>query len=257
MKNSFANKKWIIAVFALAPLFGFSQKSKKNPEGITLNFQHFVGDKLLVLDDSIYTNSLNQTYTITKFNYYIGQIHLIKEDGKEFVINNHFLISEDEEKQNSKKIVVEKIPAGKYTSIRFILGVDSLHNCSGAQSGALDPINTMFWTWNTGYIFMKLEGKSTFSSAIGNTLEYHIGGYKNPTNCIRTIFLPFAKPLVIEKKSMTEINFKTDLSEILKAPTTIDFTKTPTVNTLLNATIIADNYADIFKVIDFKTTKWN
>ena len=246
----------IIAVFILFPFYFLCQKTKKNTEGICLNFNHFVGDKLLILDDTTYTNELNQTYIVSKFNYYIGQIHLMREDGKEYSISNHFLISEDDDKSASKKIVLEKIPSGTYSSIRFILGVDSLHNCSGAQSGALDPINAMFWTWNTGYIFLKLEGKSTFSSAIGNTLEYHIGGYKIPNNSIRTISLPFENPIVIEKKRRTEINIKTDISEILKTPTTIDFIINPTVNTLLNATMIADNYSDIFTIIDINSMKY-
>ncbi len=249
------NKKGIVIIFAILPLFLFSQKSKNSPEGITLNFHHFVGKDSLVLDDSTYYNSLNQPFTITKFNYYIGQIRLVKTDGKKVVINNYFLISEDEEKSDSKKIELKKIPHGEYSSIEFILGVDSVHNCSGAQSGALDPINAMFWTWNTGYIFMKLEGKSTSSSAVGNNLEYHIGGYKEPSNCIRTITLKFDQPLIIGKKTLTEVNIKTDVSEILKLPTTIDFSTMPTVNTVLNATVIANNYSDIFQLIDFKTIK--
>jgi hypothetical protein len=102
---------------------------------------------------------------------------------------------------------------------------------------------------------MKLEGKSTISSAVGNNLEYHIGGYKQPSNSIRNIKLKFAQTLIIEKKTLTEINIKTDVLEILKTPTTIDFSTMPTVNTLLNATVIADNYADIFQLINSKTVK--
>lgn len=250
MIKSTLYKKGILGFFAILPFFIFSQKSKNSAEGLTLQFHHFVGDKLLTLDDSIYTNSFNQAYTVTKFNYYIGQIHLTKSDGKFFFIKDYFFISEDEEKQKSKTILLENIPSGEYTSISFILGVDSLHNCSGAQSGALDPINAMFWTWNTGYIFMKMEGKSAVSNLPGNTLEYHIGGYKEPFNCIRNVSLQFKSPLSITNKSLSEINIKTDLSEVLKTPTEIDFSKIPAVNTTLNATIIADNYADIFSVIE-------
>jgi hypothetical protein len=45
------------------------------------------------------------------------------------------------------------------------------------------------------------------------------------------------------------------VSEILKNPTTIDFSQTPVVNNPLNATIIADNYADIFQLIEVKNEK--
>lgn len=249
LKSTFY-KKGILVIFAILPFFIFSQKSKNSEEGLTLQFHHFVGDKILTLDDSIYTNTFNQGYTVTKFNYYIGKIRLTKSDGKEFLIDDYFFISEDEEKQKSKSILLENIPSGEYTAIDFILGVDSLHNCSGAQSGALDPINAMFWTWNTGYIFMKIEGKSKVSTLPGNTLEYHIGGYKDPSNCIRNISLQFDAPIFISNKSKNEVNIKTDLSEVLKTPSEIDFSKMPAVNNALNATIIADNYADIFSIIN-------
>ena len=39
------------------------------------------------------------------------------------------------------------------------LGVDSVLNYNGVHEGALDPINGMYWTWQTGYIHCKLEGK--------------------------------------------------------------------------------------------------
>jgi hypothetical protein len=77
-----------------------------------------------------------------------------------------------------------------------------------------------------------------------------------PNNSIRTITLPFENPIAIEKKRMTEINLKVDISEILKAPTTIDFRTTPAVNTLLNAKMIADNYSDIFTIIGINGIKY-
>lgn len=237
--------KWLTVFFALLPFFHFSQKQ----DDLTIQFHHYVGEKPLILDDSTYTNAFNQNYTITKFNYYIGRIRLTKKDGKEFFLDDYFFISEDEEKQASKTISIDKIPPGEYTSISFLIGVDSVHNCRGAQSGALDPINAMFWTWNTGYIFLKLEGKSKASTLPGNTLEYHIGGYKEPANCIRTVNLNFETPLVIVKKNNAILNIKTDVSEILKTPTTIDFSKYPAINSTLNATMMADNYLDLFSIL--------
>ena len=71
-----------------------------------------------------------------------------------------------------------------------------------AQTDALDPVNAMFWAWNTGYIFLKLEGRSSFSKLPGNIFEYHIGGYKSPSNCIRTISLNFERPLQIENNKL-------------------------------------------------------
>ena len=60
-------------------------------------------------------------------------------------------------------------------SMRFNLGIDSARNHTGAQDGDLDPMYNMIWTWSTGYLFMKHEGK--FINTIGDTtdLQFHLG----------------------------------------------------------------------------------
>ena len=61
-------------------------------------------------------------------------------------------------------------------SFYLLYGTDSLSNISGAFNGALDPINGMYWTWNTGFINLKIEGTSSSQDKI----EWHIGGYQQP-----------------------------------------------------------------------------
>jgi hypothetical protein len=224
---------------------GYSQNLQSN--SIEINFAHYVGNENLKLDRMIYKNVLNQDFSVTKFKYYISDIVLSRKDGKPFVCNNYFLV--DEKIPGSKKIVLDNVPRGEYIAVQFTVGVDSIHNCSGAQSGALDPINGMFWTWNTGYIFMKLEGISEFSSAPNALLEYHIGGFKQPHNCIRTISLPLNASLLIPSSDKNSIEIKTDILEMLKTPTSIDFSKLPTVSDFNNATTVADNYSDMFSVL--------
>lgn len=213
---------------------------------LSIGFNHYVDSLLLKLDSTEYKNELGQTYKVGMFKYYICNIRLKKLDGKEFVSKEYFLINEDVEE--SKKIILKDIPEGTYTTLVFTIGVDSAANCSGAQSGALDPINAMFWAWNTGYIFMKLEGKAAASSAPGKIFEYHIGGYKDPNDNIRKIFFPFTENVLIEKNKTAEIKMKVNVSEILKDPTTIDFSKLPTVTDAQNGGIIADNYRDAFSI---------
>jgi hypothetical protein len=209
---------------------------------LQLNFNHFVNDQALKLDSATYKNELGQTFTVSKFKYYISSLHFKTVDGKDLFINESFLINEEDEA--SKKIVLKNLPARDFTSLDFIIGVDSLHNCSGAQSGALDPINAMFWAWNTGYIFLKLEGKASASKSPGNFFEYHIGGYKQPNNCIRKVSLDISN-----KTSSRNLDLKVDILEILRSPTTIDFEKLSSVTDHRNAVTLADNYSDMFEVL--------
>jgi len=235
-------KIWFI--FALCPLFLLGQKTNENQ--LNIEFIHKVDSQILTLDTAKYFNALGQPFFITKFKYYISQIELINEKGKKTESHEVFLINEEE--PASKKISISKVKDGEYSQIQFILGVDSLRNCSGAQSGALDPIHAMFWTWNSGYIFLKLEGKSTESSATGNIFEYHIGGYKEPSNCIQTIHFNLKSPLIFSKKSSQNLTIQVNVAELLKHPVVIDFKTMPSVTDTKNAKLISTNYSDMFSI---------
>jgi len=216
---------------------------------LAIVFDHYVGNEVLQLDTVTYKNELGQPFTITKFKYYIGNVRLKKANGGEVVLNDYYLVNEDE--AQTKKVNLY-LPEGEYSGISFIIGVDSLHNCSGVQAGALDPVNAMFWAWNTGYIFLKLEGKSPASKSPGNIFEYHIGGYKQPANCIRTVSLSFPQPMAIKNDYNRELRVKADAAEVLKSPATIDISQLSSVTDFHNATTIADNYADMFSILFFK-----
>jgi endonuclease/exonuclease/phosphatase family metal-dependent hydrolase len=59
--------------------------------------------------------------------------------------------------------------------IRLTLGVDSATNAAGVHCCALDPANGMYWSWQSGYIQFKLEGKEKD----GTALNLHLGGFSN------------------------------------------------------------------------------
>jgi hypothetical protein len=237
-------KHILFAIFVLLATMSFINANKEKKKGtIILQFENYVDDKPLNLDSTTYHNHIGQPYTISKFKYYIGNIHLKKKNGAEYSSSDYFLINEED--STSKQITLDNVPDGEYTSISFIVGVDSIHNCSGAQSGALDPMNAMFWAWNTGYIFLKLEGQSPLSQSPGKLLEFHIGGYKEPNNCIRNISLD----LNYNTAKCSAIKIKTDVSEIFKTPLTVDFSKISSVTDFHYATRIANNYVDMFSVL--------
>ncbi len=242
LKKNISIILFIAVLMAAMSFINASEKSK-----LSIQFHHMVGSKLLKLDSVFYENELNQSFTISKFKYYIGNIQLKKKNGTSFNYNTYFLVNEEEEL--SKQIELNNIPDGEYNSIRFILGVDSSHNCSGIQTGALDPINAMFWAWNTGYIFLKLDGSSPASNSPKNIFEFHIGGYKQPNNCIREINLNFSNPLIISSTNKSTIHIKTDVIEIFKTPISIDLSKISSVTNHQYSTTIANNYADMFSLI--------
>jgi hypothetical protein len=127
--------------------------------------------------------------------------------------------------------------------------VDSLHNCSGAQSGDLDPVKGMFWTWNSGYIFFKLEGKSPASHSPGNIFEFHVGGYRKPNNNLRGVELKFGDELEIVPEQMKIVQVKADIAQVFRFPNDIDLSVHSSITEPSQAGIIADNYKDMFSII--------
>lgn len=222
-----------ISLFNL-PVFVFSQS-------IEIIIQHSVGNNPLKSRSERYTNSIGQDFYVSKLKYYISNIILEEVTGKNYHVDTSFLI--DESKPESKKIFLGNLSSQKFHSIEFIVGVDSLHNCSGAQSGSLDPLNGMFWTWNSGYIFFKLEGKSSYSNLPDNLIEYHIGGYKEPHNSIRKI------KLSLDAKPTKQIFINADIGKLFSSEGGIDFSETPSITTTPKAYLLADQFFGMFTVI--------
>ena len=122
---------------------------------------------------------------------------------------------------------------------------------SGAQTGALDPLNAMFWAWHTGYIMFKLEGSSPQSTSINNKMEYHIGGFSGVNNVLRKVELKFAGgPVLINNKNLTEIFIQVDIGRIWNAQNVLTITHTPVCATPgEQAARIADNYSKAFELV--------
>lgn len=190
-----------------------------------------------------YKNGSGESFKISKFSFYISQPELVKRTGEPSTENrNYHLIDLYDLASQTFSTDMKK---GVYDSIRFTIGVDSTHNVSGAQTGALDPVNGMFWTWNTGYIFAKLEGRSPESTAPNQRITYHIGGFKTGENAIRTISIP----LSIDVEKTAEIMLSADLSYWFDGKEQIQIAKHPSIMSPGPVAVkFADNYAQMFTI---------
>ncbi len=225
-------------LFVSLLLFVFSVQSQKTQQ-MVLHFQNHFGNEILVPERSYSLNG--DTLTINRFKYYISHVQLIDEQGKKIKLPfQYYLI--DAADSNSSIIQLE-IPFGKYTSIQFLLGVDSARNVSGVQSGALDPLHGMFWTWNSGYIMAKLEGTAISSQIAGKQFTYHIGGFRGNNNTSRQIVLPISL-------SNNRINIIADAKKWFEGPNELVIAKEPICHSPgALAVRIANNYATMFSIL--------
>ncbi len=224
------------------------QGAGSNYGHVKVSFNQMVGDLEMQIGTDSFSNYLGQNYIITKFKYYISNITLTKTDGTVYRQHESYHLV-DNEKGQSYNLLLDSVPPGDYRSIDFMLGVDSTRNTSGAQTGALDPANGMFWTWNQGYIFLMMEGSSSRSSASNKGIFYHLGGFTKPYSCIRRISLPLDNKISVKKDYISKVNIKTNGAQLFGQRNLIDFNLTPSAMGGPVAVKVADNCLEMFTVL--------
>lgn len=192
------------------------------------------------------------SFTVTKFAYYISNIVLTKADNSTYAVPNSYYII-DESNASSKTINLSNVPTANYKSISFMLGVDSARSAggSGAAVGVLGQSGNMYWVWNSGYIMLKFEGSSPVSTASNKLLIYHVGGYGGVNKAQRNFTFNFsATPANVNGSIIPKIKVAAEVIELFKNPNTVNFATLSTVHaTGTNAKLIADNYADMFNLV--------
>lgn len=211
-------------------------------------FENVVGSVPLQLGTSVYTNAAGNTFSVSTYRYYISNIKLWRADNTFYSEpESYHLINEA--LSASKSFTIHDVPGGDYQRVSFIIGVDSARNTAGAQTGALDPMNGMYWDWNTGYIMAKLEGKSPQSAAIDSGIVFHMGGFGGQYSVLRTVSLQLPQLANVTENKTPSIHIKSDVLEWFRTPTVIDFTTDfAIVDVGKEAAAIASNYSDMFTV---------
>lgn len=201
------------------------------------------------LGSTVHTNPFGETYTITKFKYYVSNVRALFSGMASAAENESYHLID----QNNSTSLSFSFPAkvNSYNVLEFLLGVDSIRNVSGAQTGALDPLNDMFWTWNSGYIMAKMEAISPQSNQVNNKVEYHIGGFSGSNSSLKNITLPMPGLSVINIREgkTTEVVIEADIDKWWQVPADIKIADLPVCNTPgALAKKFADNYSDMFTI---------
>lgn len=234
----------ILFLFSTVIQGNAARPPRQTKGSILLKFSNVVNEQALRLNDSshLYYNANGDDFYITTFKYYISNIILTRMNGDTVHIpDSYFLINAADPGSLSQELT--NVPAGKYKTIAFTIGVDSLRNFSGAQSGCLDPARGMFWTWKSGYIFVKMEGVSSKSTSKKNKLVYHIGGAIAPENTIRVFSQSLPSKLKIKEGKAAEIDITANAASLFSGNTTVKFSELSFTMGGPKSVIIADNYA--------------
>lgn len=149
------------------------------PRDVAIQFAARVGTQPFVCGQA-YPNlgSTSTTATPTDFMLYVSDVQLVRGDGSTEPVT----LTQDGTWQfedialldfasnvgcanataETNTTVRGTVPAGEYTGIRFTLGVPFARNHAD-QASAPSPLNLtrMFWSWNAGYKFVRLDLNTT------------------------------------------------------------------------------------------------
>ncbi len=205
-----------------------------------------------------YNNFSGDTFQVTKLKYYLSNFVFIKTDGSKYTVPKdscYLFVSLDNGAINT--FTFNNLPAGEYKSVQFTMGVDSLKSVSdvGGWTGALDPAGReardMYWSWNDGFIFFKLEGTSPSAmlDINGNrTFNYHIGGYgRAGINNLKTYNLNFGiQTLTVSPTDLHTLHINANIEEVFQTPTLVNISQVQNVAFDALSIDISNNTKDMF-----------
>lgn len=228
---------------------------------MSVEFDNVVGGQNLALNSETYRNAAGEDFSVSLLQYFISNIQLRKTDGTIYTVeqdSSYFLIKEGNVASRFAKF---KVPPGDYNQLTFILGIDSLRSTMDItkRTGVLDPSGThesgMYWGWNSGYIFFKMEGSSP-SAPVDPTgqrkYRYHIGGfggYSAPTiNNIKKITIDLTASGIVKPRAgrKANVHLLVDILKVFNGATTLNISSNPTVMFSAYSVNIANNYTSMF-----------
>jgi hypothetical protein len=251
-------------VVGLVALIGACSREPMEPQtgSLAVHFDNVVGNQNLQLNDQTYTNAAGEPFTVSRLDYFVSNIRLRRADGSEFVVpqdSSYFLVRESD--ASSQTLRLNKIPVGQYTGMSFLIGVDSLRSVAGVEQrkGILDPANPatagMTWDWNTGYIFLKLEGTSPAAPANATgqrSYVFHIGLYgRNGTpNNLRTVSLAFGGQTAQPSTSAAPtVQVQADVQKVFDGAKRMSLAQKSTIMIAPESADVATNYATMFSFV--------
>jgi hypothetical protein len=136
-----------------------------------------------------------------ELKFYLSDFQFEKETRKHVLVGPQLIDLEDP----SSLVLFPEFPVSEYQSLRIHFGLDSSYHVSESVDGPLNPMNGMYWAWNSGYIQFKCTGTSSLIPLLDKTFEFHLGGYREPFETVESIQLPIlGNKLILDIKPFFE-----------------------------------------------------
>jgi hypothetical protein len=254
MRKLYATSRPLVAaLLSLGLLVGYKNSepvAEASTGSVVFMVANVVGSQPLVLNRTAYTTPSGEALEVNTFKYYLSNIQFKKADGTVYAApDTYFLV--DQAKAASQRFSVTGVPAGDYTGVSFLVGVDAQKTgltdplAFTGKLDALNPANNMYWTWNSGHIFLKLEGMVTSADGTAKPLTCHVGGYAPPYNAIVTAAPSLqGATLPVRAGRSPELRLQVDLLRMFDGVTHVSLRTFPGTHRPSSESVaVAQNYA--------------
>jgi uncharacterized repeat protein (TIGR04052 family) len=168
-------------LIALSPLGVGAQPPNQSASSqpVTIRFRTTVGDTPFTCQQSYPgLGSASTTMSVSDLRFFVHDVRLLTASGSEVPValathslwqSNGVALLDFENGRGScsngtpelRDIVVGSAPEGQYTGVRFTVGVPfELNHRDLTQQASPLSLSRMFWAWNSGYKFMRIDMKA-------------------------------------------------------------------------------------------------
>lgn len=216
---------------------------------LQINFKHFVGSGEVDFNTIKYTNAFGNIYSVVTLKYFISDIMVYRADGSMVKIDEeHYVDALDETTLTFRPET--RVPAGQYTSISFVFGLNAEKNVPGLFPNP--PESNMEWpmAMGSGYHYMKLEGKIDSAGIIKN-YQAHTGPTDGNQNFI-TVDLPNSG--FTTSNSGAIISLKMNINNWWVSPNTLDLNTMTMVmgNQAMQVKLHDNGKEDVFTILSIE-----
>ncbi|MCU0440827.1 MAG: hypothetical protein MUE96_00365 [Bacteroidia bacterium] len=216
---------------------------------LTLQVSHLAGSVPVGFNQQ-YVTTLDDSFRIQTLMYYLSNFELLYDTGAYLIPESYHLV--DDLRPSSKQISHRQLPLGRVNGFTFLIGVDAERNFTGAQTGDLDPALGMFWTWVSGYIMAKMEGKFTKPNNPNATFIWHVGGFNPPYTGIRKVTFLLNEPKQLMAGDHINLRLNGDVLKWFDGVHALKIDSFPVFNNpSAFSNKVADNYQQMFSVDTF------
>ncbi len=215
--------------------------------GLTVQIEPRWNDQPLLLAEMKFRNAAGNELSVTRLAGLLSAAKLQREDGSWIGAGEWFAYF-DAGKQRTTFTLTD-VPDGKYSALRFDLGLDAAADKSDPAKRAaghpLHPdVNGLHWSWKEGYVFLAIEGRWRQADGNDGGYSYHLAGEP----CRGTVEVPAE----LDLRGPLQMTLVLDAARIFSTTHKIDIAAADSTHSRNDAGLaerIADNAVTAFSLL--------